>query len=71
MPQYAVGHLDRLEQTRKTMAAALPGVFLAGASYGGVGRPDCIRQGEQAAHDLADHLEQRNLLESREALHVD
>jgi oxygen-dependent protoporphyrinogen oxidase len=71
MPQYAVGHLERLEQTRKAMAAALPGVFLAGASYGGVGLPDCIRQGEQAAHELADHLEQRNLLESREALHVD
>lgn len=71
MPQYAVGHLERLEQTRKAMAAAFPGVFLAGASYGGVGLPDCIRQGEQAAHDLFDHLEQRNLLDSREALNVD
>lgn len=71
MPQYAVGHLERLEQTRKAMAAAFPGVFLAGASYGGVGLPDCIRQGEQAARDLFDHLEQRNLLDSREALNVD
>lgn len=71
MPQYAVGHLERLEQTRKAMAAAFPGVFLAGSSYGGVGLPDCIRQGEQAAHDLFDHLEQRNLLDSREALNVD
>jgi len=68
MPQYSVGHPDRLEQTRKVMAAAFPGVLLAGASYGGVGLPDCIRQGEQAAHDLFDHLEQRNLLDSREAL---
>jgi len=49
----------------------LPGVFLAGASYGGVGLPDCIREGEQAAHDLVDHLEQRNLLDSREVLNVD
>ncbi|TAL72608.1 MAG: protoporphyrinogen oxidase [Rhodanobacter sp.] len=71
MPQYAVGHLDRLEQTRKAMAAALPGVFLAGASYGGVGLPDCIRQGEQAAHALVDHLTQRNLLNTPETLHVD
>jgi oxygen-dependent protoporphyrinogen oxidase len=71
MPQYSVGHLDRLEKARKAMAAALPGVFLAGASYGGVSLPDCIRQGEQAAHDLVDHLQQRNLLDSREALNVD
>ncbi|MGB7421079.1 MAG: protoporphyrinogen oxidase [Comamonas sp.] len=71
MPQYSVGHLDRLEKTRKAMAAEFPGVFLAGASYGGVGLPDCIREGEQAAHDLVDHLEQRNLLDSREEINVD
>lgn len=71
MPQYAVGHLGRLEKTRQALAADFPGVFLAGASYGGVGLPDCIRQGEQAAHDLLDQLAQRDLLDSREALHVD
>lgn len=71
MPQYSVGHLDRLEKTRKAITTEFPGVFLAGASYGGVGLPDCIREGEQAAHDLVDHLEQRNLLDSREALNVD
>ena len=70
MPQYPVGHLDRLEKTRKAVTADFPGVFLAGASYGGVGLPDCIRQGTQAAHDLVDHLKQRNLLDSREVANV-
>jgi oxygen-dependent protoporphyrinogen oxidase len=71
MPQYSVDHLGRLEKTRKAMATEFPGVFLAGSSYGGVGLPDCIREGEQAAHDLVEHLERRNLLNSREALNVD
>jgi oxygen-dependent protoporphyrinogen oxidase len=71
MPQYSVGHLDRLQKTRKAMATEVPGVYLAGASYGGVGLPDCIREGEQAAQDLADHLARRNLLDSREVLNVD
>ncbi|WP_027484646.1 protoporphyrinogen oxidase [Rhodanobacter sp. OR87] len=71
MPQYSVGHLERLGDTRRTIATQFPGVFLAGATYGGVGLPDCIRQGEQVAHDLVDHLAQRNLLNSREASHVD
>ena len=30
-----------------------PGLALAGAAYGGVGVPDCIRSGEEAAQSLA------------------
>jgi oxygen-dependent protoporphyrinogen oxidase len=48
MPQYAVGHLDRLAAIERR-AAGLPGLFLAGAAYRGVGIPDCIRSGEAAA----------------------
>ncbi len=48
MPQYAVGHLERVEAIEKR-AAALPGVMLAGAAYRGVGVPDCVRSGEAAA----------------------
>jgi len=48
MPQYVVGHparLARLEQLRSSH----PGLQLAGASYRGVGIPDCISSGWAAA----------------------
>lgn len=48
MPQYLVGHLDRLE-VMEEMLTRLPGVFLTGAGYRGVGLPDCIRDGTQTA----------------------
>jgi oxygen-dependent protoporphyrinogen oxidase len=48
MPQYAVGHVDRIAMI-ETRAAALPGIELAGAAYHGVGVPDCVHDGEEAA----------------------
>lgn len=49
MPQYPVGHVERLQELRFELERALPGVLLCGAGYGGVGIPDCIRQGKEAA----------------------
>jgi oxygen-dependent protoporphyrinogen oxidase len=48
MPQYHVGHLARVE-TIERLAAALPGLGLAGGAYRGVGIADCVRGGEAAA----------------------
>jgi protoporphyrinogen/coproporphyrinogen III oxidase len=48
MPQYEVGHLDRVDQIERA-GAKLPALELAGAAYRGVGIPDCVRSGEQAA----------------------
>jgi oxygen-dependent protoporphyrinogen oxidase len=48
MPQYGVGHLDRVA-TIEARAAALPAFALAGAAYRGVGIPDCVPGGEAAA----------------------
>jgi protoporphyrinogen/coproporphyrinogen III oxidase len=48
MPQYQVGHLDRVEEIERR-AAALPGLALAGNAYRGVGIPDSVHSGEQAA----------------------
>ena len=45
-PQYDVGHADRVAAAR---AGCPPGVMLAGAAWGGVGLPDCVRQGAEAA----------------------
>ena len=56
MPQYTVGHKLRLATIKEQLKKELPGVFLAGASYGGVGVPDCIDQGEEAVRNVLDFL---------------
>ena len=48
MPQYTLGHQARLAAIEQRLAA-LPGLFVAGSSYRGIGLPDCIQSGEQAA----------------------
>jgi oxygen-dependent protoporphyrinogen oxidase len=51
MAQYAVGHQERKERIQQRVAA-LPGLRLAGNAYDGIGIPDCIRLGRQAAREL-------------------
>jgi len=48
MPQYTVGHLDRMKALHMDVDA-LSGFALAGASYDGVGVPNCLESGEKAA----------------------
>jgi protoporphyrinogen/coproporphyrinogen III oxidase len=51
MPQYNLGHLERLQR----IAAGLtqhPGLVLAGNGYRGIGVPDCIHSGEQAVDEV-------------------
>lgn len=48
MPQYHVGHVELVERIER-MAAELPAFALAGNAYHGVGVPNCIHSGEQAA----------------------
>ncbi|MBU8877373.1 protoporphyrinogen oxidase [Bacillus sp. FJAT-29790] len=56
MPQYTVGHKDRLDMVKKQLPIDLPGVFLAGSSYEGLGLPDCIDQGEEAVRKVVSFL---------------
>ncbi len=51
LPQYNVGHLDRITQIEAAVAR-IPGLALAGASYKGVGIPDCIQSGWDAAEKV-------------------
>ena len=55
MPQYVVGHPDRLERIDSALAAH-SGLALAGAAYCGVGIPDCIASGEAAAESVVRAL---------------
>jgi oxygen-dependent protoporphyrinogen oxidase len=57
MAQYAVGHQERMKRVEELLAE-LPRLRLAGNAYDGIGIPDCIRTGRQAAKELV----QENLL---------
>ena len=51
MAQYGVGHLERLDRIER-LRQQLPGLALAGNGYRGIGIPDCIRSGQQAARQV-------------------
>jgi oxygen-dependent protoporphyrinogen oxidase len=55
-PQYRPGHLTRVDDAERTLAAELPQIVLAGAAYRGLGIPACIRQGRAAAQTLLARL---------------
>jgi oxygen-dependent protoporphyrinogen oxidase len=58
MPQYLVGHLERVAAARSHLGR-IPGLALAGSAYDGVGIPDCIRQGKEAAASVLGVLHGR------------
>jgi oxygen-dependent protoporphyrinogen oxidase len=47
MPQYTMGHLDRVDAI-EARTAEIPGLALAGGAYRGVGVPNCLESGEKA-----------------------
>jgi len=48
LPQYFVGHLDRVARVKAVIAGA-PGLAVCGAAYDGVGIPACVGSGQAAA----------------------
>lgn len=48
MAQYTRGHLDRVARIERNVGQ-LPGLALAGNAFRGIGVPDCIRMGAEAA----------------------
>ena len=56
MPQYTLGHLERVAAIRLGTARH-PGLALAGNAFDGVGIPDCIRSGQEAAEAILRSLE--------------
>ncbi|MEM3852450.1 MAG: protoporphyrinogen oxidase [Methanomassiliicoccales archaeon] len=61
-PRYAVGHVERVERIR---AAAPPGLYLAGASYGGVGLSACAEDALKQTHALLSYLASKQQQEPR------
>lgn len=60
MPQYYIGHLERVRYINELMHQ-IPGVELAGNAYTGVGLPDCIENAEHAAARLFQHVQSQSL----------
>ncbi len=58
LPQYTVGHLDRVRRIRDGVGA-LPGLAVCGAAYDGIGIPACIGSARLAADRLLAYLETR------------
>jgi oxygen-dependent protoporphyrinogen oxidase len=52
MPQYEVGHAEKVSIINQ-MLLDLPGLYLVGNAYQGIGIPDCIRMAEQLAGRVA------------------
>ena len=55
MAQYTVGHAERVRKI-EALAAALPGLCLAGSAYHGIGVPDCIGTAKRAAERITQTL---------------
>jgi oxygen-dependent protoporphyrinogen oxidase len=55
MAQYSVGHLDRLARIQ-SLCENLPGLALAGNGFSGIGVPDCVRSGTEAATKVLSQM---------------
>lgn len=55
-PAYSLGHPERLRQLDSALTE-LPGLFLTGSAYRGVGIPDCIRQANETAVSVTNYLQ--------------
>ncbi len=68
MPQYTMGHLDRVDEI-EALSADMAGFALAGGGYRGVGVPNCLESGEKAVSkvlgDLGITLEEDSAEEKR------
>ncbi len=56
LPQYRPGHSQLVDRIEAALAREMPGVFVTGAAYRGLGIPACIRQGNEAAAAVVQHL---------------
>lgn len=55
-PQYRPGHAKRVQGIEASLAKDAAGVFVCGASYGGMGIPACVNQANSIAQLVANHI---------------
>jgi len=55
MPQYTVGHEEKLFRIEQGLSK-LPGLYLTGSAYRGIGISDCVHQGELIAEQCLEYI---------------
>jgi oxygen-dependent protoporphyrinogen oxidase len=60
LPQYTLGHLDRLARIARRLAAH-PGLAIAGNTDRGIGIPDCIASADAAVAIVRRHVDSLRL----------
>jgi protoporphyrinogen/coproporphyrinogen III oxidase len=55
LPQYETGHLERVAEMEKFLQE-LPGIYIAGNSFYGIGIPDCIRSARKAVDTITSSV---------------
>ena len=58
-PQYELGHGEKVNAIRQQAAVEMPGMFLAGSPFKGIGLSACIRDGIDQARKAKNFLMQR------------
>ena len=58
MPQYTVGHKERIARVEQKLQRVFPDVHLVGSSFKGISIPECVAQGQQIASKLLAKYEQ-------------
>jgi oxygen-dependent protoporphyrinogen oxidase len=58
LPQYAVGHVDRVARIRASVAG-VAGLAVCGAAFDGIGIPACIASARAAVSSIAPALQGR------------
>ncbi len=54
-PQYAVGHLDMVNEAEAKLQHMLPDLYLTGSGMRGMGIPDCVRQARETAKQIINN----------------
>ena len=56
MPQYTVGHEEKIARVKKELQEHFPTVKLSGSSFEGISIPECVKQGQTVAYELLSEL---------------
>jgi oxygen-dependent protoporphyrinogen oxidase len=54
-PQYDVGHLDRVAKM-EALAATIPGLYLTGSAFRGIGIPDCVKSARTTVEQILSNF---------------
>lgn len=56
MPQYTVGHSERIEAIKSTMNAQFPNIHMVGSTFKGIEIPKCVEQGRIVAQQVLENI---------------